>query len=127
MNAVLAIDEATCEAKKTICRCMRPPIAFSGTITVAPARSEAVREVPDDKLYFAPITEQSARITTMDFCSANPSRAKPSGFGVLLRARRVVVFAGWPRRRSRPVENHQHAAEPSLAARRDVFHMCPDS
>src|SRR6266446_1397187 len=70
MNAVLAIDEATCAAKKTLCHWMPPPIAFSGTTTVSPGCSEALSEVPDHKLSFAPITEPSARITKMDFLSA---------------------------------------------------------
>src|SRR6266849_625552 len=70
MNTVLAIDEATCAAKKTLCHWMPPPIAFSGTTTVSPGCSEALSELPDHKLSFAPITEPSARITKMDFLSA---------------------------------------------------------
>src|SRR5258708_12464102 len=70
MNAVLAIDEATCAAKKTLCHWMPPPIAFSGTTTVSPGRSEALSELPDHNLSFAPITEPSSRITKMDFLSA---------------------------------------------------------
>src|SRR6266478_2009066 len=50
---------------------MPPPIAFSGTTTVSPGCSTALSELPDHRLSFAPITDPSARITKMDFLSAN--------------------------------------------------------
>src|SRR6202030_3772255 len=49
---------------------MPPPIAFSGTTTVSPGCNTALRERPDHKLSFAPITEPSARITKIAFLLA---------------------------------------------------------
>src|SRR5260370_34806944 len=71
MNAVLAMDAATCAAKNTVDHCTPPPTAFSGTTTVSPGRSTAFSELPDHKLSFAPMTDPSARTTKMDFLSAN--------------------------------------------------------
>src|SRR5690242_20305272 len=71
INMVLAIDDATCAAKNTVAHCTPPPMAFSGTTTVSPGSSAAFNEFPPHKLLFAPITDPSARITKMDFLSAN--------------------------------------------------------
>src|SRR5260370_16674125 len=71
MNAVLAMDAATCAAKNTVDHCTPPPTAFSGPTRVSPCRSSAFSELPDHKLSCAPMTDPSARTTKMDFLSAN--------------------------------------------------------
>src|SRR5256885_2725000 len=67
---VLAIDDAICVARNTVCHCTPPPMAFSGTTTVSPGCSTALNEGPDHRLSLAPITDPSARITKMAFLSA---------------------------------------------------------
>src|ERR1700747_2036133 len=67
---VLAMDDATCAARKPVHPCTPPPIAFSGTTTVSPGCNTAFNDFPDHKLSFAPITDPSARITKIAFLSA---------------------------------------------------------
>src|ERR1700677_4053121 len=71
MNAVLAIEEATWAARKTVCHCRPPPIAFSGTTTVSPGRNSALSESPLHNPCFDPNTEPSPRITNIAFLLAS--------------------------------------------------------
>src|SRR5271154_780311 len=71
MNAVLAIEDATCAARNTVCHCMPPPMAFSGTTTVSPGRNSAFKESPPHSPWLEPRTEPSARITKIAFLLAN--------------------------------------------------------
>src|SRR5271154_511436 len=62
MNAVLAMDDATCAARNTVCHCTPPPMAFSGTTTESPGRNSAFKESPPHRPWLEPKTEPSARI-----------------------------------------------------------------
>src|SRR5258708_34983406 len=70
-----ATDEASC-ADCMIVAQLRPAIfgAFSGTTMVSPGRKDALKGSPPhhpELLFFAEITEPSARITNTDFLSAS--------------------------------------------------------
>src|SRR6266849_6055474 len=67
MNTVLAMAEAVCAVSRTLCHGKPPPMAFSGTTTVSPGCSVALKDSPLHRLLFVPTTEPSARITKIAF------------------------------------------------------------